>query len=202
MRPSQKRNIPTSSAGLLQASFHFCLSRVLLSFVCSARCRTHVRGCKSPARSMVPAGGERGFEQPAGSRQRTGVGMYRGRLGPSGLQDGCSRQCSGIHPLAMFPPSAEPGLRYWAIVFSESAVSRALPLTKPKIWVGPVFSESSDLPARLGRWTLNVWWFGGPSANNDVNRKTRNLLWGRSDSESSDYGGRRQFGPRIGRLGK
>ena len=135
----------------MQASFHFCLSRVLWSFGCSARCRKHVRGCKSLARSMAPAGGERRFEQqPAGSRQRTGVGMYRGRRGPSGLQDGCSRQCSGIPPLAMLPPSAEPGLGYWAVVFSESAVSRALPLTTPKIWKtrkwlwGRLFSESSD----------------------------------------------------------
>jgi hypothetical protein len=58
-------------------------------------------------------------------------------------------------------------------------------------------SESSDLPARLGCWTINVWWFGGSSANQDANRKTRNLLWGRSFSESPDSGGRRQFGPQY-----
>jgi hypothetical protein len=148
----------------------------------------------------------RGFEQPAGSRQLTGVGKYRGRLGFSGLQAGCSRHC-GIPPLAMLPPSAEPGLAYWAVVFSESAVSRALPLTKPNIWKtrnwlwGRSFAESSDLPARLCCWTTNVWWFGGLS-NHAANRKTRNLLWGRSFAESSDSGGRRQFGPRIGRFGK
>jgi len=34
----------------------------------------------------------------------------------------------------MFPPSAEQGLGYRAVVCSESAGSRALTLTKPKIW--------------------------------------------------------------------
>ena len=92
----------------------------------------------------------------------------------------------------MFPPSAERGLCYLAVVLSESAGSRANQTenlkTRKWLW-GRSFSESSDLQARFGCWTLNVWWLMGSNYNQAANRKTRNLVWGRSFSESSDYGG-------------